>query len=1155
VREDVELPIKEVPIRSHSVKKTALFISVLCLVLSCTAASGATLSLAGEWDFQLDPANKGINEEWFRGNLNEHIPLPGSTDEAGFGTKTTQKHLGRLSREYEYVGAAWYAKQVNVPAKWNGKRIELFLERCHWETRLWVDGKEMGMRESLSVPHVYDLSDVMSPGDHDLVIRVDNTPKYRIGGWGHSITDETQTNWNGIVGRLELRASEPVSVESAQIYPDVNSKSVKVIATLRNVAPEATTRSINAKVLDANGKTVTTASIKQDLSPNAENTATFLLPMGDDVSLWSEFSPDLYSLELKVEDSTYSATFGMREVGVKDTRITINDHPIFLRGTLECCIFPLTGYPPTDVASWRRILKICRSYGLNHMRFHSWCPPEAAFLAADELGVYFQVELPSWTAVGVHEPTDQYFREELDRILDTYGSHPSFTFMCMGNELTGEPSFLTELIRRGKARDSRHLYTGRTAWGTVEGDDYYVTHHYNGAVRGILGAGTDRDFRAAMEEAEIPIVSHEIGQWCVYPDYDEIKKYKGHLKPRNFEVFRESLAENHMLDQNKDFQQASGALMTLLYKEEMEAALRTPGFDGFQLLDLHDFPGQGSALVGTLDAFWDSKGFITPEEFRRYCSPTVPLLRMSKRIWKTTETFTAEAQVANFGVDILSGAVLTWEINDAKGKNLASGELAPIDIPIGNETFPGKFFAPLAKAKAPAKFEVRLAIMGTDLSNSWEIWIYPDEKPIAKPDDILVASSVDEAVEAQLDSGGKVLLLFTDALARGTVSTEFVPIFWNSALFKGQKRQLGLLCDPNHPALAEFPTDSHTNWQWYDLLNGAQLLNLGSFDPALRPIVQVIDDWYTNRRLGLIVEAKVGKGKLLTCGVRLGDEDLARPEARQLRKSLLAYMQGKDFNPEHSIRIDELAAVFRHPYLEVESVSSENPGGGEGHLAVDGDPATLWSSEWQNSVPKHPHSITLRLPKIVALSGMRYVPRDDGNTNGWISDYEIHVGVDGESWGEAVAQGTFQEGTAPKIIDFKESSDAKYIRLTALRGFQGKPWTSVAELDVIFTQGQAIALNHLVGEGNVRVDDQAVGHEALNAIDGEPATFWHTTWGPEAPNFPHLIQVDTQKQADITGMRWLPRQDMYRGHINDYEIYVILSCIHKYINYPWKSGH
>lgn len=1097
----------------------------------------SVISLAGEWDFKLDPQNNGINERWFMNSFFDKIALPGSTDQAGYGKKTSSAHEDRLTREYEYEGAAWYKKTVTIPDSWAGKRIELFLERCHWETRVWIDGKEMGMRESLSVPHTYDLTASLTPGEHIIVIRVDNTVKYQIGMIGHSITEHTQTNWNGIVGRIELRVSAPVWIESAQVYPNIKTMAVSVHAEVHNITPDTIQGRAEVKVYDADKKLIGKSCKLIRVYSGGKTKLELDVELLDNVKLWDEFDPSLCNLELTFANDIYTTVFGMRQISVKDKRIAVNDRPVFLRGTLESCIFPLTGYPPTDVVAWRRIFEIIQSYGLNHMRFHSWCPPEAAFVAADKLGVYLQVELPNWTAVGVHAPTDQFWREELDRILDVYGNHPSFAFMCMGNELQGEPKFLSELIERGKARDRRHLYSGRTAYGTVPEDDFYIAHYFNDHVRGVFGPGTDHDFSKGIETIETPFISHETGQWCVYPDYTEINKYTGHLKPRNLEHYRDLLEKNGMLDKNIYFQQASGALATLLYKEEIEAALRTPGYDGFQLLDLHDFPGQGTALVGMLDAFWESKGLVTPEEFKRYCSQTVPLLRMSKRVWTSEETFTAETQVAHFGYKAIKQAILTWSVSDDKGLSLAKGELPAIDIPIDNNTFPGKISVPLENISAPAKLMVTLGIKGTNISNNWEIWVYPDAVEQVDAGNVLVADQFDEKAKQHLAEGGN-LLLFINSANRNTVPTEFLPIFWCGKWFTGQSRQLGILCNPSHPALSEFPTDSHTNWQWYHLLKGAKALNINEYNPLLEPVVRIVDDWNKNRPLGLIVEAKVGKGKLIACGVDLQGDALKRPEARQFRQSILAYMNSSQFDPTCDVSTETLAGLFEDPYLSVETVSSENPNGGEGRFAIDGDPTTIWISKWEGTTEPYPHSITLRLKLDADISGMTYLPRNDGNQDGWICDYEIHVSLDGKTWGQAVKKGTFIENADKKTISFDKPQHARFIRFTALNGFAGKPWASIAELGVIFSDGTAIAMNELVGKGNVRVDNQASGYEAINAIDGKNDTFWHTEWDEDSPGFPHLIQIDTQNETAITGIRWLPRQDMFRGLIKDYEIYV-----------------
>ncbi len=613
-------------------------IAFLLLMLAASAAQCAlvapSISLSGEWRFDLDPKNVGITERWFAKDLSDTVKLPGSTDTNRKGVLNTRPpDLSHPARVHEYTGVAWYQRDITITEDWplNGRdRVELLLERCHWETRVWIDDKPCGMRDSLCVPHVYDLG-ALKPGKHRLTIRVDNSIKYNVGGWAHSITEETQTNWNGIVGRIELRARPSYRMDNVQVYPNTAEKTVRVRAFVAGEPPIRNGKVVpcvlSYQIYEPGGKESGLWDVVDDRITDltGKKPIEFTVPMPKGIRSWDEFSPNLYTVAVNIHpvDATMlgsdvlRTTFGMRDLRVQDKRLVMNGRKIFLRGTLECCIFPLTGYPPTDVDSWLRILRICKSYGLNHMRFHSWCPPEAAFEAADREGVLLQVELPQWVGnVGQEPPRDEFIREEMLRILDTYGNHPSFGMLCMGNELAGDASFLQKLVVEGKAFDPRHLYTPSTAWSLGANDDYDV-----GLPRGLHGPTTDADFADQDAASKVPVISHEIGQWSVFPNMAEIPKYTGITRARNFELIREGLAEHGLLDQAADFTRASGKLSAELYKEEIEVLLRTPGHGGFQLLDLHDFPGQGTATVGMLDAFWDSKGLITPGEWRRFCGP------------------------------------------------------------------------------------------------------------------------------------------------------------------------------------------------------------------------------------------------------------------------------------------------------------------------------------------------------------------------------------------------------------------------------------------------------------------------------------------------------------------------------------------------------
>lgn len=890
-------------------------------------SGAAKIDLAGTWNICLDPQGVGEDERWFTRDLADSIQLPGSTDQGGYGEVVTETSTWHLSRLRTFTGWAWYQREIEIPPGWDGKRITLLLERCHWKTTVWIDETGCGSRESLSVPHVYDLPGPVEPGKHRLTIRVDNAIQYAIGDWSHAITEHTQSNWNGIIGRIELSATDPVWIESVQVYPDVQNRSVRVEATLGNHTGKSVAGVLQIHAIASGASKEVTSTDTAVVLSSTETVCHLTLTLGADPALWSEFEQPLHHLQAFLDafmegtrfHDQAQVRFGMREFRASNARFTNNGQPVFLRGTLECCIFPLTGYPAMKVEEWARIFSIARSYGLNHMRFHSWCPPEAAFQAADEAGFYLQVELPLWASdVGKNPPRDRFIREEMDRILEIYGNHPSFCLLCMGNELGGELSFLEDLVKHGQQKDPRHLYTCMTAWNTTPSDDYRVTHKTEkGPVRGLHGPSTDWDYRESLADLKIPVVAHEISQWTIYPNFEEIPKYTGVFRAGNFEIFREDLARKHLLDLAPQYVKASGALMLLLYKEDIEAALRTPGFGGFQLLDVRDFPGQGTALVGMLDPFWDSKGLITPEEFSRYCGRTVPLARFPKRTWTSGETFTAQAELYHYGRSALKGVQPAWELLDKAGNLLQSGSLETRDVEAGTLAPLGQIGFPLGEIEVPCKAVLRLFLADKPaIQNSWEVWIYPSQVEDSIPGGITYLETWGEEARQALSEGKTVFMAISpEKPLFHAIPASFKPPFWSPLLFPSEQGAMSILCDPGHPALADFPTEFHTNWQWWDVMKGLRELVLDQTPPAFRPFLQVVDSFAQNRKLGLAFEARVGQGKIFITAIDLKTDLENRPAARQLRHGFLEYVASPAFDPAQVLALEDLDRLFEEPLI------------------------------------------------------------------------------------------------------------------------------------------------------------------------------------------------------------------------------------------------
>ncbi|HXK60616.1 MAG TPA: glycoside hydrolase family 2 TIM barrel-domain containing protein [Acidobacteriota bacterium] len=938
-------------------KTTTIFL--IAAFLAGSMCAGEQISLEGPWRFELDRNDVGVNQRWFARTLAGQLRLPGTLAGQGIGDEITletpwigtivdksfftepeyakYRQPGQikvpfwLQPDRHYVGAAWYQRDIEIPETREPKSITLFLERPHWETRVWVDEKFYGSCTALGTPHEYDLG-TLTPGRHTLTLRVDNRMVVDVGENSHSISDHTQGNWNGIVGRLELVFEPLIAIRDLQVDASRLDRPVVLKGRIANATRQAGAGQIEVSVRRQGDKTSTAAVIHSPVSWSAAG-GDFQIELSGEFEPWDEFNPALYEARVRLGDSQRSVVFGRRELTTRGTQFLLNGRKLFLRGTLECAIFPATGYPPVDTESWKRIIRTAKAHGLNHFRFHSWCPPEAAFTAADELGFYYHVECSSWanntTTLGDGKPVDKWIYEEADRILKSYGNHPSFLFLLYGNEPGGDrdEAFLSKWVSHYRAKDPRRLYSSGAGWPLLPENQFHVTpepriQHWGAGLKSRINSKppeTQTDYREYIQTYDVPVVSHEIGQWCVYPNFDEISKYRGYLKPKNFEIFRDRLADHGMVDRAKAFLLASGKLQAICYKEEIESALRTKGMGGFQLLSLHDFPGQGTALVGVLDPFWDSKGYVTPEEFARFCGPTVVLARMPKRVYQSDEAFEVQIEVAHFGPRPLAGAAARWEVRDDRDRTILAGELTPRDIPIDNGTMLGKISLAQDGLPAPGHFKLAVRLTGTPVENDWDFWVYPPRLEDPAHSRIRILSRLDQQNREWLESGGTVLLVAPPETVIpdpkfGKIELGFSSIFWNTAWTKRQApHTLGILCDPGHPALSGFPTEFHSNWQWWYLLHPGRsaAMILDGLPAGLQSIVQVIDDWFTARKLGLVFEAKVGKGKLLVSSIDLETDLELNPVARQLRRSLLDYMTSDRFAPQTEVTAEQLAKVVK----------------------------------------------------------------------------------------------------------------------------------------------------------------------------------------------------------------------------------------------------
>ena len=917
-----------------------------------------SISLDGWWKFKQGEYTAGDQ-------IADSVKLPGTMDtnhkgdpveisrkeeiaHAGEQLEKAPAFTNRLSRLHTYEGKAVYEKEVVVPESWSGKYVELILERTK-ETRVWINGNYAGWRNSLGVPHLYNVSGLIVPGkENTIAVEVDNE-SYSAGKemlvGSHMLTEETTGNWNGIVGRMELQAKDMVHIKSVKVIPNVAGKTARIKLAISS--PVQADGTVTFKAESYNGKT--SHKVKKTKTnfntTGGEVLVEYDYKMGNDVRLWSEFNPELYRLDvyLTANNRQFSdkktISFGMREFTITPDRkqFAINGVTTFLRGEANNNVFPLTGYTPMDKESWLEFLKKFKELGLNHMRFHSWTPPEAAFEAADELGFYMQPELYFF---GGRRGPDlfasysryAYSKEEGTRILKTLANHPSFVLFSYGNEaLTDDPKKI-DLTNHFKLIDPTRFYTENTNsifWDMKRGDNFtgdfrvamgtqrgwcriqfYYENHRPSAVR---------SYDDEIADIKAPFIAHETGQYMVFPDYSEIEKYRTRnsvFKATNLEYFREGLIKNKMLGQNRDFQQATGKWAIIADREEIEGHLRTGKMAGYQFLCFQDFPGQGTALVGIYDSFMNGKGIVDPKDIRKFNSEIVLLALIPKYVWTSDEDFHTEIKVANYSPAPIKDAVLNWQLKGEGGEVVGSGKLDKTTIEKGNLNTVGNISQSLGHITSSQKLTLEMTIEGTEYATDYNIWVYPEDIDVTVPPGIHIARHYDEEASKILRSGGKVLLLpDPDNLNKTrSISGRFLPDFWSKVFHNYSTNDaytMGLLINNRHPALKGFPTEFHSNWHWYDLVKASRSVILDGTSESYKPIVQTIDHFDRNHKLGNIFETKVGKGKLLVCTFDLPVLLETRPEARQLYRSLLNYMDSDDFNPRETLSVSFLNGLIK----------------------------------------------------------------------------------------------------------------------------------------------------------------------------------------------------------------------------------------------------
>lgn len=954
--------------------------------------------LNGKWHVVLEDGTTG------------QMDLPGTLDENGIGHRdvgANQWHpdavLGnaageidkdapiatRFTRRHTYEGEARISRKITVP-DYGTDRLFVLAERAR-ALRLLVDGEACSVfrQGTLSTPYIFELTGA-APGEHEFTFLSDNSypgmPKAAI-YYSSAATDETQTNWNGILGECSMYTRPQNFIDSLRVYPRAVKKEEKnkaggyVLDVCVELAPGAKKVYKDAKIILqsealAAGELEDTQTLTEIISYSGEGLAEAGtdkeenpktmeiwfrdLPLRENVKLWDEDEGNLYEMAvtldngMSAEDKGGSTAecrtrFGIRSFGDNGSgRLALNGRAIFLRGEANCAEYPETGHPPMTIPEWKEMLLKYRSYGINFVRFHSHCEPEAAFAAADELGMLLQPELSHWDpkdAFGTEE-SYRYYRAELVDLLKTYANHPSFVMLTLGNELQAQDEGrerMRELVRTAKRMDPTRLYAnGSNAFYGEEGcdpeSDFYTSQSCKDVVirgtfsgmRGYLNENypsADRTYDEAMaeirKEYQKPVFSFEVGQFEVLPDFEELESFHGISDPVNLKLIKKRVEERGLLPTWEKYVEATGELSRLAYREEIEAAMRTRELSGISLLGLQDFPGQGTALVGMMNSHLEPKpyDFARPERFREFFQECRILVKLPHYTYEAGERLIAEVEAANFGKRNIEG-VFCWtlagkksvsengncEPAEIKSKNtvIATGEDTEITIcRPGSYTEVGSLDIPLDFVEKNTALTLKVRI--GDSISAYPIWVYRKTTPVC-PENVYETRAFDVKTREILQNGGRVYLS-PDADKESlpySIKTQFTTDFWSVGTFADQEGGMGQLIDTEHPIFKEFPTDFHTDWQWWIMATKRAAV----LPHPMKTIITEMDSYAFLRPMAQLIEFRCLKGKVLLSTMEL-HKSQQYPEVRALQASIYTYLSGENFEPAEEITEEELSMLVR----------------------------------------------------------------------------------------------------------------------------------------------------------------------------------------------------------------------------------------------------
>jgi len=899
-----------------------------CLTAFCAPAQAGTISLDGDWNFLADP-----------GGALEVQQLASAT--TARPTRVPSSWQSQFPDLRDYAGAAWYWREVNIQSPTVGQGATLRFGAVDYLADVYINGQKSGRHEGGYTPFEFDITSLLRPGANQIAVRVvdPGAKPSTVDGINYAEIPHGKQNWyvqtSGLWQSVEIQIRPRVHLGPAHILAAANGdfKIEVPVVTPPSQTPASSSTKLSLEIRNRSGRVVwQTVRELSDLNSPAEFTGNLANP-----SAWSPASPVLYTLHASLSSGdSGDFPFGFRTFESRGGKFYLNGQPIYLRGALDQDFYPETIYTPPSLDYIKDEVRKARALGLNLLRCHIKAPDPRYLEAADEIGILVWYEIPNWDKL-----TDDSKRRGLETLrgmVERDWNHPCLVILSLINESWGinlkeapDRQWLMEAYKEAKklvpgwlvvdnsacydnfhvATDIADYHTYSTIPDRAEDFDRFVTDLAQ------RPSWLFSPYGDASPKGDEPLVLSEFGNWGL-PRIPHDKPWWFARRGFNNEITEPAGIEQRYVDY-----QYSALFPTLdalteatewhefaALKYEIESIRSHPEIQGYVITEFTDLNWESNGL---LDMWRNPKAFAVP--LGELQDDDMVVLRADKRSYTPGQPVTVTASASHYGTQAIDQCRLTWKV---EGTSLAGTFLLP-SLPASSvsTTFKIQFAAPPAAAPSKKLLEVEMAWEGKTIAkNSLTVYVYPERQPDLAPPvsyydpagklrrlvnamrahnylassgsealPVVIASTLDAEVRKKLESGARVLLLSSErqTLAPGI---EVVPRAGSD--YEGNWISNFLWLRSNQPPFQSLGFDPMVGFEAQAINIPAVVRGIAARD--FRDVLAGMFYGWIHSNVGVLVQAKCGKGTLLICTMSLDTTYGTDPYATDLLDALVSYL-------------------------------------------------------------------------------------------------------------------------------------------------------------------------------------------------------------------------------------------------------------------------